>query len=107
WARADREGGPRAQLRTATPSARTGGDVVGRRATTLGTATRQLGVVRHGEGKEMSNETTLRIERVIDAPIEAVFEAWTSADAMLIWYRDRPDDVVRVVELDARVGGRY
>ena len=23
------------------------------------------------------------------------------------WYRDRPDDVVRVTELDVRVGGRY
>jgi uncharacterized protein YndB with AHSA1/START domain len=53
------------------------------------------------------NDTTLRIERVIDAPIDAVFSAWTTRDAMEHWYRDRPDDVVRVVELDLRVGGRY
>ena len=55
----------------------------------------------------MADETTLRIERVIDAPAEAVFRAWTSREAMEEWYRDRPDDVVRVVELDVRVGGRY
>ena len=53
------------------------------------------------------HETTLRIERIIDAPIEAVFGAWTTREAMEHWYRDRPDDVVRVVELDVRVGGRY
>jgi uncharacterized protein YndB with AHSA1/START domain len=55
----------------------------------------------------MSDDTTLRIERLVDAAPEAVFRAWTSRDAMELWYRDRPDDVVRVVELDVRVGGPY
>ena len=55
----------------------------------------------------MDDDTTLRIERLIDAPTEAVFRAWTSREAMEQWYRDRPDDVVRVTELDVRVGGRY
>jgi uncharacterized protein YndB with AHSA1/START domain len=55
----------------------------------------------------MTDETTLRIERLIDAPAEALFRAWTTPEAMETWYRDRPDDVVRVVELDVRVGGRY
>jgi len=55
----------------------------------------------------VTNETTLRIERLMDAPIEAVFRAWTTADAIETWYRDRPDDEVRIVELDVRVGGRY
>ena len=55
----------------------------------------------------MTDETTLRIERLVDAPLEAVFRAWTTREAMEEWYRDRPDDVVRVVELDLRVGGRY
>jgi len=56
----------------------------------------------------MSNDdTTLRIERVIDAPREAVFAAWTTADAMEEWYRDGPDYEARVIELDVRVGGGY
>jgi glutathione S-transferase len=55
----------------------------------------------------MNDDTTLRIERVIDAPPPAVFHAWTTAEAMEEWYRERSDDVVRVVELDVRVGGRY
>ena len=55
----------------------------------------------------MTDETTLRIERLVDAPAHALFRAWTTREAMESWYRDRPDDVVRVVELDVRVGGRY
>jgi uncharacterized protein YndB with AHSA1/START domain len=55
----------------------------------------------------MTSETTLRIERIIDASPEVVFRAWTTPDAIAVWYQDRPDDVVRVVELDVRVGGRY
>jgi uncharacterized protein YndB with AHSA1/START domain len=55
----------------------------------------------------VNDDTTLRIERIIDAPIEAVFRAWTTRQAMEDWYRDRPDDVVRIVELDLRVGGSY
>jgi uncharacterized protein YndB with AHSA1/START domain len=53
------------------------------------------------------SETTLRIERVIDATPERVFAAWTNADAMAMWYQDGPGWVVRVVELDVRVGGTY
>ena len=55
----------------------------------------------------MSDDTTLRIERLIDAPPEAVFRAWTTKEAMEEWYKDRPDDVVRVTEHDPRVGGKY
>ena len=55
----------------------------------------------------MTSDTTLRLERVIDAPIESVFRAWTMPEAIVGWYRDRPADVVRVLELDVRVGGRY
>jgi uncharacterized protein YndB with AHSA1/START domain len=58
----------------------------------------------------MSNypdDTTLHLERVIDAPREAVFAAWTTAAAMEEWYRDGDDFVARVLELDVRVGGGY
>ena len=50
-------------------------------------------------------ETTLRLERVLAAPPTAVFDAWTSAEALTQWFA--PTNVVRVPELDARTGGRY
>ena len=55
----------------------------------------------------MTDDTTLRIERLIDAPPDAVFEAWTTSVAMERWYADGDDFVARVVELDVRVGGSY
>jgi uncharacterized protein YndB with AHSA1/START domain len=55
----------------------------------------------------MTTDTTLRIERIIDAPVEAVFSAWTTPSAMTEWYRDRPDDEVRVTTFDLRPGGEY
>ena len=55
----------------------------------------------------MTDDTTLRIERLIDAPPDVVFRAWTTTEAMEQWYRDGDDFVARVVELDVRVGGRY
>ena len=55
----------------------------------------------------MSDDTTLRIERVIDAPPEVVFRLWTTAEAMEQWYCDGDDFSARVTELDLRVGGRY
>ena len=55
----------------------------------------------------MTHDTTLRIERLIDAPPDAVFEAWTTSAALERWYADGDDFVARVVELDVRVGGSY
>jgi uncharacterized protein YndB with AHSA1/START domain len=55
----------------------------------------------------MTEATTLRIERIIDAPPDAVFRAWTTREAMEVWYRDGDDFEARVLELDVRVGGRY
>jgi uncharacterized protein YndB with AHSA1/START domain len=55
----------------------------------------------------VNNDTTLHLERVIDAPRAAVFAAWTTAAAMEEWYRDGDDHVARVLELDVRVGGGY
>lgn len=53
------------------------------------------------------NPTTLRIERVFDAPPEAIFDIWTTRDAMSEWYRDGDGWRVAVTELDVRVGGGY
>lgn len=55
----------------------------------------------------MTEDTTVRIERVVDASPADVFRAWTTPTAMEQWYRDSDDFTVRVVELDLRVGGRY
>jgi uncharacterized protein YndB with AHSA1/START domain len=55
----------------------------------------------------MSDRTLVRIERLFDAPPEAVFGVWTEREAMEFWYRDGPDFVVTVTELDVRVGGHY
>ncbi|MGE3961267.1 MAG: SRPBCC domain-containing protein [Dehalococcoidia bacterium] len=47
-----------------------------------------------------------RVERLVDAPAEAVFDAFTSREAHLQWFVD-PDAVVESLTLDARVGGRW
>ncbi|HEY6294596.1 MAG TPA: SRPBCC domain-containing protein [Streptosporangiaceae bacterium] len=48
----------------------------------------------------------LRVERVLDAAPEAVFDAFTDPDAQQEMYADAPDWVVRS-ECDLRVGGRW
>lgn len=55
----------------------------------------------------MTDDTTLRLERLIDASPDAVFDAWTTREAMERWYSDGDDFVARVTELDVRVGGGY
>ena len=48
----------------------------------------------------------LRLVRVLQAPPEEVFDAWTDAASLAVWMA--PGAVSRsVVELDARVGGRF
>jgi uncharacterized protein YndB with AHSA1/START domain len=50
----------------------------------------------------------VRITREFDAPIEAVFRAWTVPAELAAWYGpaqfDTPEDQIRI---DLRVGGRY
>jgi uncharacterized protein YndB with AHSA1/START domain len=53
------------------------------------------------------SDNTVRIERLIDAPPEAVFEAWTTKEAMEQWYLDGPDHAARVTLHERRAGGRY
>ena len=49
------------------------------------------------------SETELRIERVIDAPVDLVWRAWTEHFAE--WFVPRPW-TVEVIEQDLRAGGR-
>lgn len=52
------------------------------------------------------SEPAIRIVRVLPAPPEEVFDAWTDPQAMRIWMC--PGDIFEsVVELDLRVGGRF
>jgi uncharacterized protein YndB with AHSA1/START domain len=49
---------------------------------------------------------TLRIERAFQAPIERVFDAWTSPEVMRRWFHCEPDWSTPVAEVDLRVGGK-
>jgi uncharacterized protein YndB with AHSA1/START domain len=50
----------------------------------------------------------LTVERVFEASVEEVFDAFTSADAQRVWMRDAGDpDAILETECDPRVGGRW
>ncbi len=53
-----------------------------------------------------SDSTAVRIERTFSAPARAVFEVWTSAEALRRWYPPGADWDTPVAEVDLRVGGR-
>jgi uncharacterized protein YndB with AHSA1/START domain len=55
---------------------------------------------------ERSDRNVLRVERVFDAPIDAVFDAWLSVDALKLWWPAGADWDTPVAEVDPRVGGR-
>jgi uncharacterized protein YndB with AHSA1/START domain len=48
----------------------------------------------------------LRLERTFDAPAEAVFDAWTSAEVLRRWWPAGSDWETPVADVDVRVGGR-
>ena len=54
----------------------------------------------------MSDDTTLRIERVIDAPREAVYKAWTYPKQLAKWFPQEGFSSPRC-EIDARPGGVF
>ena len=51
-------------------------------------------------------DTTLEVRRVIRAPRERVFQAWTTPADVKRWSAPGPIEVV-LSEIDLRVGGRY
>jgi uncharacterized protein YndB with AHSA1/START domain len=55
----------------------------------------------------MSDDTNIRIERVIDAAPEAVYRAWTTPALMERWYRETPDSVATVIHHELKVGGTF
>jgi uncharacterized protein YndB with AHSA1/START domain len=53
----------------------------------------------------MSDDRTLRIERTYRAPIQAVFDAWTSEEVLRRWWHSERDWETSEAEVDLRVGG--
>lgn len=53
----------------------------------------------------MTTVHNLRIERTYKAPIETVFDAWTSEEVMRRWFHGRQAWETPVAEVDLRLGG--
>jgi uncharacterized protein YndB with AHSA1/START domain len=53
----------------------------------------------------VSDDKTLRMDRTYQAPIEAVFEAWTSEEVFRRWWQAGPDWDRAEAAIDLRVGG--
>jgi uncharacterized protein YndB with AHSA1/START domain len=53
----------------------------------------------------VTDDETLRIERTFRAPVDAVFDAWTSEEVMRRWWRVEHHWETTEAEVDLRVGG--
>ena len=53
----------------------------------------------------MISKSAVHIERTFNAPIERVFDAWTSEEVMRRWWRAEHGWETTVAEVDLRVGG--
>lgn len=49
---------------------------------------------------------TLTLEKVFDAPLELVWEAWTTSDHIVRWWAPQGMNL-KVIEHDFRVGGKW
>lgn len=59
------------------------------------------------ETTSQPTDTSLRLERTFDAPVEEVFDAWTNPEVLRRWWRADPAWSTPVAEVDLRVGGSY
>jgi uncharacterized protein YndB with AHSA1/START domain len=48
----------------------------------------------------------VRVERTFEAPVEVVFDAWTSPEVMRRWWHAGPEWETPEAEVDLRVGGK-
>ena len=53
----------------------------------------------------MNDDKTLRIERTFQAPVQAVFDAWTSEEVIRRWWHVELGWETAEAEVDLRVGG--
>ncbi len=53
------------------------------------------------------DDATLIIKRMLNAPPELAFKAWTTPEHIQQWMRPEPDLVVPFATMDLRVGGKF
>ena len=53
------------------------------------------------------DDATLIVRRMLNAPPERAFKAWTSPEHIKQWMRPDPGMVVPLASMDLRVGGKY
>jgi uncharacterized protein YndB with AHSA1/START domain len=53
------------------------------------------------------DDATLILKRLLNAPPERAFKAWTTPEHIQQWMRPEPGMVVPLVRMDMRVGGKY
>ena len=53
------------------------------------------------------DDATLIIKRVLNAPPERAFRAWTSAEHIQQWMRPEPGMEIPLASMDLRVGGKF
>ena len=53
------------------------------------------------------DDATLILRRMLNAPQELAFKAWTSAEHIQQWMQPEPGMVVPLASMDLRVGGKY
>jgi uncharacterized protein YndB with AHSA1/START domain len=53
------------------------------------------------------DDATLILKRMLNAPPERAFKAWTSAEHIQQWMRPEPGMVVPLASMDLRVGGKF
>src|SRR5579864_2711977 len=57
--------------------------------------------------EQLSPESTLKVNRILQAPRERVFRAWTDPKELARWFAPSTEYSTKVPELDLRVGGKY
>ena len=53
------------------------------------------------------DDATLILTRLLNAPRELAFKAWTSAEHIQQWMRPEPGMMVPLASMDLRVGGKF
>ena len=53
------------------------------------------------------DDATLIVRRMLNAPPERAFKAWTSPEHIQQWMRPEPGMVIPLVSMDLRVGGKF
>ena len=53
------------------------------------------------------DDATLILKRMLNAPPDLAFQAWTSAEHIQQWMRPEPGMVVPLANMDLRVGGKF